>query len=81
MLFLLSNGGDFLSNLVNFYIILVFRPVLADWRRRTLFGTTDRHDHLLRSAEKHRGCVGNLLVHVQSDVDRFDVGFSGESGL
>jgi len=81
--FLSSNGGDFLSDLVDLHnVVLVHRPILAGWRGGFLSGTANGHDDLfLHGAKEDRGGVGDLLVHVESDVNRVDVGFCGEGGL
>jgi len=40
------------------------------------------HDDLfLRGTKKHGSGVSDLLMHAESNVDRFDVGFGGENGF
>ena len=40
------------------------------------------HDDLfLRGTKERGGGVSDLLMDVESDVDRFDVGFGGEGGF
>lgn len=82
-LFLSSNRGDFLSDLVDLYnVVLVHRPILASRGGRLLSGTANGHDNLfLHGAKENRGGIGDLLVHVESNVDRVDVWFGGEGGL
>ena len=81
--FLCSSGEDFLSDLVDLHnIVLVHRPILAGWGGRFLLETANGHDDLfLHGAKENRSGVGNLLVHVEGNVNRVDVGFGGESGL
>jgi hypothetical protein len=77
------DGGDFLRDLVDLhYVVLVLRPVLADWGTRFVHGTVNGHDDFfLRRAIEHGGGVGDLLVHIESNVDRLDVWLGGEPGL
>ena len=82
-LFPSSNGGDFFSDLVDLYnVVLVHGPILASWGGRFLSGAANGHDDLfLHGAKENGGGVGDLLVHVESNVNRVDVGFGGEGGL
>ena len=80
MFFLPSNRRNLFPNLVYFYDIVLV-SVLTHWRRRSFFRTAKGHDHFIRGAKKHRGGVGDLLVHVESNVDRLDVGFGRKNGL